>query len=60
MICLFVSETRVKMEIPRLAESAFGDDPMHGALAMRRNVVAPLGEVAHGRSPLRKSGNCGD
>jgi hypothetical protein len=32
----------VKTEIPRLAESAFGDDPRQGTLAMPRNVVAPL------------------
>src|SRR5580704_3939084 len=31
----------VKMEMPRLAESAFGDDLRQGTLAMRRTVVAP-------------------
>src|SRR5580692_9116476 len=31
-----------KVEIPRLAESAFGDDPRQATLAMRRNMVAPL------------------
>ena len=30
------------MEMPRLAEPAFGNDPSQGTLAMRRNMVAPL------------------
>jgi hypothetical protein len=44
VICLFVSETKVKMDMPRLAEPGFGDDPRQGTLAMRRNAVAPLGD----------------
>src|SRR6266403_2590838 len=32
----------LKMEIPATEESAFGDDPSQGPLAMRRNMVAPL------------------